>query len=81
MNKPLWTGNPENQTQACDKFRLLKQQYESALREEALYQYGSAASLRQAIRYEPEAIAASAYARNRFIAHYKGCPNCKRNRG
>jgi hypothetical protein len=30
-------GNPE----ACDKLRLLKQEYESALREEALYEYGT----------------------------------------
>jgi hypothetical protein len=34
----------------------LKQEYESALQEEALYQYGSAASLKQAIQYESAAI-------------------------
>jgi hypothetical protein len=41
----------------CDEFRLLKQEYESALREEALYEYGGAASLRQAIRYGSAAVA------------------------
>src|ERR1700733_1393026 len=63
----------------CDKFRLLKQEYESALSEEALYEYGGAASPRQAIRYESEAIAASAHARDRLITHYKVCPSCKVN--
>ncbi len=76
MNPPVSPGNPE----ACDRFRLLKQDYESALREEALYQNGSATSLRQAIQYESTAITASAQARDRFIAHYKGCPICEKNR-
>jgi hypothetical protein len=80
MNEPLRPGNSENQATACDKFRLLKQEYESALREEALYQYGGAASVRQAIRYESGAIDASAQARDRLITHYKGCPRCKTNR-
>jgi hypothetical protein len=64
----------------CDRFRLLKQEYESALREEALYEYGGAASLRQAIRYKTEAITASTHARDRLITHYKGCPVCETNR-
>jgi hypothetical protein len=64
----------------CDTFRLLKQEYESALREEALYEYGGAASLRQAIQFESGAIAASAHARDRLIAHYKRCSACEINR-
>jgi len=47
----------ESQATACDKFRLLKQEYESAFLEEALYEIGGAASLRQAIQYESAAIA------------------------
>jgi hypothetical protein len=43
----------------CGKFRLLKQGYESALREEALYQSGGGASFQQAIQYESEAIRAT----------------------
>jgi hypothetical protein len=73
-------NEPENQATACNKFRLLKQEYESALREEALYQHGGAASLGQAVRYESAAIAVSSLARDRLITHYKGCPSCKRNR-
>jgi hypothetical protein len=76
MNSPLRVDNPI----ACDRFQLLKQEYESMLREEALYQYGGAASLRQAIQYESKAITASAQARDRLIAHYKGCPICETNR-
>jgi len=34
-----------NEPEACDKFQLLKQEYESALREDALYQYGGAATV------------------------------------
>ncbi len=64
---------------ACDKFQLLKREYESALREEALYEYGGAASLRQAIQYESKAIAVSALARDRLITHYKNCSRCKAN--
>jgi hypothetical protein len=69
-----------NEPEACGKFRLLKQEYESALREEALYEYGGAASLRQAIRHKSEAIDVSALTRDRLITHYKGCPTCKTNR-
>jgi hypothetical protein len=58
----------------------LQQEYESALREEALYEYGGGASVRQAIRYESAAITASAHARDRLISHYKGCPVCETNR-
>lgn len=58
----------EPQPTACDKFRLLKQEYESALREEALYEIGGAASLRQATRYKSGAITVSAVARDRLIA-------------
>lgn len=76
MNELLRPANPR----ACDKFRLLKREYESALREEALYEYGGAASVRQAIRYASAAIAASAHARDRFITHYKDCSSCKKNR-
>jgi hypothetical protein len=74
MNEAVRSGNLE----ACDKFRLLRQEYESALGEEALYQYGGEAALRQPIRYESEAVAASTHARDRLITHYKGCPDCKR---
>jgi hypothetical protein len=63
----------------CEKFRLLKQDYESALREEALYEYGGAASLRQTTQYKSEAVTATAHARDRLITHYKGCPRCKAN--
>ena len=66
--------------EACDKFRLLKQEYESALREEALCECGGAASFQQVTRYESAAMAVSALARDRFITHYKGCPRCKTNR-
>jgi hypothetical protein len=61
----------------CDGFQLLKQEYESALREEALSQYEGGASLQEVIRYEGDAIAGSTQARNRFIAHYKACPRCR----
>ena len=64
----------------CAKFRLLKQEYESALREAALYEYGGAAPLRHAIRHKREAIAASMFARDRFVTHSKGCPVCEKNR-
>jgi hypothetical protein len=65
---------------ACAKFRLLKQEYESALREEALYEYGGAAPLRHAMRHKSQAIAVSTFARDRFVTHYKDCPVCEKNR-
>lgn len=61
----------------CDGFQLLKQEYESALRDEALSQYGGAASIQSVIRYEGDAAAGSTHARDRFIAHYRACPRCK----
>jgi hypothetical protein len=69
-----------NDPEACDKFRLLKQEYESALREQALYEYGGAASPRQAIGHKSEAIDLSVLTRDRLITHYKECPTCKTNR-
>jgi hypothetical protein len=69
----------EDQATACDKFRLLKQEYESALREQALYEYGGAASLRQALQHQSKAIDESALARDRLITHFKVCPRCKMN--
>jgi hypothetical protein len=50
------------------------------LREQALYEYGGAASLRQALQHESKAIDESALARDRLITHYKVCPRCKMNR-
>jgi hypothetical protein len=76
MNEPLRAGDPD----ACGGFRLLKQEYESALREEALYEYEGTASIQQTIGYESAAIAASVLARDRLITHYKGCPVCTANR-
>jgi hypothetical protein len=73
MNEAARSANPE----ACDKFRQLRQEYESALGEEALSQYGGAAALRQSI-HQSDAVSASAHARERLITHYKGCPDCKR---
>ena len=80
MYQYLYTGNPENQATACDKFRLLKQEYESALREEALSEIGDAGTLQQTIRYGAEAIAVSALARDCLITHYRGCPRCETSR-
>jgi hypothetical protein len=44
-----------NELAACREYQLLKKEYESALREKALYEGGGAASIQQAIRYEGEA--------------------------
>ena len=65
---------------SCATFRLLKQDYESALREEALYEYGDKAPFQHAIRHKGEAIAACNLAGDRFVAHLKNCPVCKKNR-
>ncbi len=65
-----------NDPAACARFELLKQEYESALHEEALYDYESAAL----IRHQSEAKAASASARDRLIAHYKSCSVCETDR-
>jgi hypothetical protein len=64
----------------CDEHQLLKQHYESALREVELYEGGGAASIRQAIRYEVEARAASVATRDRLFAHSESCPACNTNR-
>jgi hypothetical protein len=64
----------------CHEIRLLKQNYESALREEALYQCGGAASLQQSLRYQGEATRVSAAARNSFAVHSETCPICEANR-
>jgi hypothetical protein len=79
MNEPLRPvlSNPESQAAACRDYRLLKQEYESALRERALYECGGAASIQQAIRYEGEAKAVSAAAGNCLMAHSRACPVCK----
>jgi len=61
---------------ACARFAQLKQEYESALREEALYEYESAAIL----RHQSEAKAASSIARHRLITHYTGCGVCETDR-
>jgi hypothetical protein len=83
MNEPLRpyeTNNAESQAASCPEYQLLKQAYESALREKALYECGGAASMQQAIRHEGEAKAVSAAARDCLMAHSKGCPVCKTNR-
>jgi hypothetical protein len=66
MNGPLGP-NP-----GCHEYQLLKQGYESALREGGLYERGGATSMQQANRYEGEAKAVSAAARNRLAAHSEG---------
>jgi hypothetical protein len=83
MNESLRTyitGNPQSRVAACREYRLLKQEYESALREQALYECGGAASMQQAIRNEGEAKAVSAAAGACLMAHGKDCPVCKRDR-
>ena len=51
---------------SCASFRLLKQDYESALREEALYEYSDKAPFQHAIRHKGEAIAACNLAGDRW---------------
>jgi hypothetical protein len=82
MNEPLRPvlGNPGSQATACREYQLLKQEYESALREKALYGCGGGASLQQAIRYEGEAKAVCASAGKYILAHNNGCPACKRDK-
>jgi hypothetical protein len=65
---------------SCAQFQLLKQAYESTLREEALYEIGGPASFQQAAQYKADATVASTNARDRFINHYKGCPVCRKSR-
>jgi DNA-binding NtrC family response regulator len=69
-------SKPEGQATVCGEYQLLKREYESALREEALYACGGAASVQQAIRYKGEAKAISAAAWECLMAHTKGCPAC-----
>jgi hypothetical protein len=64
----------------CPEYRALKQDYESALQEEALYERRGAAALRQAIRYKGEAKAVCVAARDHLIAHSEDCPICEANR-
>jgi hypothetical protein len=78
--RPSVTSNPESQATACREYKLLKEEYESALRETALYEGGGAASMQQAIRYEGEAKAVSAAAGACLMAHNKDCPVCKSDR-
>ncbi len=65
---------------SCATLRLLKRDYESALREEALYDHVGKAPFEHAIRHRSEAIAASALAKDRFVAYLKNCPICEKNR-
>jgi len=73
---PMYS-NPESQAATCREYQSLKQEFESALRERALYECGGAASFQQAIQYEGEAKAVSAAAGYSLIAHRRGCPVCK----
>jgi hypothetical protein len=78
--RPSVMSNPESQPTACREYQLLKEEYESALRERALYKWGGAASMQQAIRYEGEAKAVSAAAGACLMAHSKDCPVSERGR-
>jgi hypothetical protein len=60
----------------CPEYQLLKLHYESALREEALYKVGGAASLSQVVRYEAKAKAASVATGDRLMNHHHRCPVC-----
>ena len=64
----------------CEEHQSLKRQHESALREVELYEFGGAAAIRQAIRYEVEARALSVATKERLFAHSESCPACKTNR-
>jgi hypothetical protein len=78
--RPSANSNPESQATACREYQLLKQEYESTLRENGLYECGGAASRQQAIRYEGDAKAVSAAAGACLLAHSKDCPVCKRDK-
>jgi hypothetical protein len=71
---------PVRRNPAWHEYQLLKQGYESALREGELYESCGAASVQQAIRYEGEAKAVSDAAGGRLMAHSSGCPVCNTNR-
>jgi hypothetical protein len=67
----------EAQATVCHHYQLLKREYESALREGALYERGGAASMQQANQYEGETKAVSSAAGNRLAAHSEDCQVCK----
>jgi hypothetical protein len=67
-------------TVVCPEYRLLRQEHESALLEVELYESSGAGTVQQALRYEGEARAVSAAARNRLLAHGCNCPICRANR-
>lgn len=60
----------------CPEYQFLKWDFESALREEALYKVGGAASLTQAIRYQGKAKVVSVAAGDRLVVHRNSCPVC-----
>ena len=60
----------------CPEYLLLRRNYESALREEALYNVGGSASPGQAARYRSEASVVSAAAGERLMAHRNSCSVC-----
>jgi CheY-like chemotaxis protein len=70
-------GSPGNQAAACSEYQLLKQEYEAALRKEALYDCGVAAWVQQAIQYKSKVQAVSAATRECLMAHSKGCRVCE----
>jgi FixJ family two-component response regulator len=70
-------SNEGSRAGACSEYQLLKRDYESALREEQLYDCGGAASAQQAIKYKSEAKAASVVAGERFAIHSRCCPVCE----
>jgi hypothetical protein len=78
--RPPVTGNPQSQAAVCHEYQLLKQEYESALREKALYESAGTTSIQQAIRYEGEAKAVSDAAGACLMVHVKECPVCKTGR-
>jgi hypothetical protein len=63
----------------CPQYQLLKQGYESALRESALYGSAGPASLQQAVCFKDGAKAVSGDASNRLITHGDDCPICQSN--
>ena len=77
---PYVISNPQSQAAACREHQLLKQEYESALREVDLYESRGAASIQQSLRYQGEAKVVSDAAGNHLAAHSEGCPVCRANR-
>ena len=79
MNVPVRSyvmSDPESQAPPCHEYQLLKQGYESALREVELYESGGAASIQQSIRYQGDARAISDAARDHLTAHSEDCLVC-----